>query len=140
MSVRVVEESKEESQPNLKGIKRELQKLQDEYFEIVLEIKKDGSPFNTEGNHLEQLKQYEYKLERLKILQRRIIKQLWWEQKESIRNAKMALEEAFTPRLKKMLSEHLTKNSDSIIFEGVRYVPEKSKEVNNDSNRDETNE
>tara|TARA_A100000164_G_C21509345_1_gene586231 strand:+ start:143 stop:538 length:396 start_codon:yes stop_codon:yes gene_type:complete len=130
MSVRVVEKKNQgESKPNMVGIKRRLNRLQDEYIQLILNMQKDGSPVKYESE--DELDIWSYRWKRLKVLQGEIFNQVIWEREESIRNAKLALEEAFTPKLKEMLSKSLEENKDSIIFEGVRYVPEKSKEETN---------
>tara|TARA_A100001015_G_C14881197_1_gene668509 strand:- start:337 stop:732 length:396 start_codon:yes stop_codon:yes gene_type:complete len=131
MSVRVVEKKNQgESKPNMVGIKRRLNRLQDEYIQLILNMQKDGSPVKYESE--DELDIWSYRWKRLKVLQGEIFNQVIWEREESIRNVKLALEEAFTPKLKEMLSKSLEENKDSIIFEGVRYVPEKSKEETNE--------
>ena len=124
-----VKEVKETS--HKEHVDNQIEILQDEYLELLLEMKKDGSEVKHE---------YLYRWERLKKLQRMITTQMWNEREVAVQRAKDSLEQAFTPHLKKMLWKSLKKHEDSIIYEGERYVPEKSIEVNNDTNRDEENE
>ena len=86
-------------------LKERLKDTQDEYFGILTGLTKDGVKINHERDFI-------YKWERLKELQQNIINLTFVHREKSIELAKEKLEEAFTPRIKKMLSKKVLKEME----------------------------
>jgi len=94
-------------------IQEELNRKQNEYQEILLGMTKDKKPLGVDdclGSARSD--KWRYNWERLKDLQQSIIHLTHMERERSIMLAKEALEQAFTPKLKKMLSDKLQKEID----------------------------
>ncbi len=87
-------------------VEERLNELQNEYQEIILGMKKDGTPIENETDN------YVYNWTRLKELQIMIHHNIRRVREEGIKNAKMALEEAFTPELKKKLADKIQHEID----------------------------
>mgnify|MGYP001193291629 CR=1 FL=1 len=94
-----VEVSKEKRQK----IEDKIEFLQDEYFEILINICSNNQSIITKN------KGYTYWLERLKELQRQINMFCNYGRELGLETARLALEEAFTPRIRKMLNEKVLK-------------------------------
>ena len=87
-----------------------LNDLQNEYLEILLGMKKDGSPILKENEtHSDNFVYNWTRLKELQIMIQNYIKKV---REDGLKDAKMALEEAFTPELKKMLSDKIQHDID----------------------------
>ena len=100
-----------------KQIKMELEERinnkQNEYQEILLGLRRNGSQMDKDETLWSATSsKFHYNWERLKVLQKEIISLTHFERERSSEIAKQALEEAFTPKLKKMLSDKLQHEID----------------------------
>ena len=82
-------------------IKKTLDEAQNEYHEILHNI------FSNNKDMLDKDRNYTYWWQRTKKLQQRIIHLSYIDREIALDDAKKALEKAFTPRIKKMLSDKI---------------------------------
>ena len=92
----------------MSSAEEKLNELQNEYFEILLGMKRDGTPTENQTDN------FVYNWTRLKELQVMIQHNIRLVRESAIKNAKMALEEAFTPELKKKLADKLQHEIDEL--------------------------
>jgi|TARA_B100000959_G_scaffold283148_1_gene351327 hypothetical protein len=78
---------------------KELDDAQNEYYSILCDV------FSHDKDLVEKDKGYIYWWERLKVLQKNIVILSFDERERALEKAREALEEAFTPRIKKMLKD-----------------------------------
>jgi hypothetical protein len=90
-----------------KEIQKRLDDYQDEYMEIMGNIIS-----NDYTDVVDNDKGFIYWWERAKRLQKNIITNTFIEREIALDEAKMALEKAFTPRIKSMLSKKIQKEID----------------------------
>jgi hypothetical protein len=86
---------------NIEDIKKSLDEAQNEYHEILHNI------FSNNLDTLDKDRGSIYYWERAKKLQQRVIHMSFIEREMALDNARKALEKAFTPRIKEMLSKKL---------------------------------
>jgi hypothetical protein len=86
---------------NIEDIKKSLDEAQNEYHEILHNI------FSNNLDTLDKDRGSIYYWERAKKLQQRVIHMSFIEREIALDNARKALEKAFTPRIKEMLSKKL---------------------------------
>jgi len=86
---------------NREDIGKTLDEAQNEYHEILHNI------FSNDKDMLDKDRNYTYWWERTKKLQQRIIHLSFIDREMALDDAKKALERAFTPRIKAMLSKKL---------------------------------
>ena len=91
---------------NIEDIKKSLDEAQNEYHEILHNI------FSNNLETLDKDKGSIYYWERAKKLQQRIIHMSFIEREIALDDARKALERAFTPRIKRMLSKKLQDEID----------------------------
>jgi|TARA_B100002003_G_C13925041_1_gene449633 hypothetical protein len=84
-------------------IEQKLNLWQDEYFELLINV------LNHNEGMITQDKTYTYYWERLKVLQKYIVVYSFIERERKLEEAKEALEEAFTPRIKELLENRINK-------------------------------
>ena len=89
-------------------IQKRLDDKQNDYFGLVTGFQKDGTPVDDDY----QKTKFEYKWEKMKELQKEIIYLSNYEREVSLEIARKALEEAFTPRIKSMLSKKVQKEME----------------------------
>ena len=80
-------------------IEKRLDDDQNEYHEILHNI------FNNNMDMIDKDRGYTYYWERVKRLQQNIINLTFVHREQALEKAKLALEKAFTPRIRKMLEE-----------------------------------
>ena len=85
---------------------KDLDDAQNEYFGILHDV------FTHDKDLLDKDRGYIYWWERLKKLQKTIMNLTFMEREIALEKAKVALEAAFTPRIKEMLEEKIQKEID----------------------------
>ncbi len=89
-------------------IEKRLDDKQNDYFELVTGFQKDGTPVVDDY----QKTKFVYKWEQMKELQKEIIHLSNYEREVCLEIARKSLEEAFTPRIKSMLSKKVQKEME----------------------------
>ena len=93
----------------IEEINENLDRKQNEYFGLITGFQKDGTPVDNELHRTRFL----YKWERMKDLQKDIFNLVYWEREKSIELTKQQLEQAFTPRIQKMLKDSVKENIEN---------------------------
>ena len=91
----------DDKEKQVKRIHTKVDELQDEYFQLFIDV------VNHNTGILDRTRNHIYYWERLKDLQQQIFLNLNFEREISLDIATESLENAFTPRIKKMLSKKI---------------------------------
>ena len=94
----------------IEEINENLDRKQNEYFGLLTGFIKEGEPMG--DTDLKKIK-YLYKWERMKDLQKDIFNLVYWEREKSIELTKQQLEQAFTPRIQKMLKDSVKEDIEN---------------------------
>ena len=93
----------DDKEKQVKRIHTKVDELQDEYFQLLIDVvNKNTGRLNRTRNHI-------YYWERLKDLQQQILHYVNVGREIGLEIAREALEEAYTPKIKSMLSDEVRK-------------------------------
>ena len=92
-----------DNKKQIKRIHKKVDELQDEYFQLLIDV------INGNKGILDRTRNHIYYWERLKDLQQQIFLNLNFEREISLDIATESLENAFTPKIKSMLSDEIRK-------------------------------
>ena len=98
--------NRKELEKRIEKTKSKIDTNQDEYFTLLFDM------INHKEGLITEKKTYSYWWERLKELQMDIIVHTTIHREQSLEKAKEQLEQAFTPRIKEMLSKQLQQEKD----------------------------
>ncbi len=93
----------DDKEKQVKRIHTKVDELQDEYFQLLIDV------VNKNTGRLDRTRNHIYYWERLKDLQQQISHNLNFEREISLDIATESLEEAFTQKIKNMLSDEVRK-------------------------------
>ena len=93
----------DDKEKQVQRIQSKIDELQDEYFQLLIDV------VNNNTGKLDRTRNHIYNWERLKDLQQQIFLNLNFEREISLDIATESLENAFTPKIKSMLSDEIRK-------------------------------